>query len=158
MTTDAESMTEPTNPPETTVPAPGKAPARRPERTPEYASAPGSASHHISLEGLNAYYNDVHAVKDIDLTFEPDRVTAIIGPSGCGKSTMVRCVNRMHEEIPGARSDGRVRLTGAARGEMSDRVKSALVGAGLWEEVSGRLNKPGASLSGGQQQRLCIAR
>jgi phosphate transport system ATP-binding protein len=37
-------------------------------------------------------------------------VTAIIGPSGCGKSTMVRCINRMHEEIPGARSDGSVTL------------------------------------------------
>ena len=40
----------------------------------------------------------------------PGKVTAIIGPSGCGKSTMVRCVNRMHEEIPGARSEGRVLL------------------------------------------------
>ena len=37
-------------------------------------------------------------------------MTAIIGPSGCGKSTMIRCINRMHEEIPGARSEGRVLL------------------------------------------------
>jgi phosphate transport system ATP-binding protein len=37
-------------------------------------------------------------------------VTAIIGPSGCGKSTMIRCINRMHEEIPGARAEGRVML------------------------------------------------
>ena len=37
-------------------------------------------------------------------------MTAIIGPSGCGKSTMVRCINRMHEEIPGARAEGRVLL------------------------------------------------
>ena len=37
-------------------------------------------------------------------------MTAIIGPSGCGKSTMVRCINRMHEEIPGARSEGSVTL------------------------------------------------
>jgi phosphate transport system ATP-binding protein len=46
----------------------------------------------------------------VNLAFEPGRATAIIGPSGCGKSTMVRCVNRMHEEIPGARSAGRVLL------------------------------------------------
>jgi phosphate transport system ATP-binding protein len=68
------------------------------------------ATRHVRLEGLNAYYGSNHAVKDLDLTFEPGHVTAIIGPSGCGKSTMVRCVNRMHEEIPGARSDGRVLL------------------------------------------------
>ena len=47
-------------------------------------------------------------MKDLDLEFEPNKVTAIIGPSGCGKSTMVRCINRMHEEIPGARAEGEV--------------------------------------------------
>jgi phosphate transport system ATP-binding protein len=68
------------------------------------------ATRHVRLEGLDAYYGDNHAVRGVNLAFEPGRVTAIIGPSGCGKSTMVRCVNRMHEEIPGARSDGRVLL------------------------------------------------
>ena len=43
-------------------------------------------------------------------TTPPNRVTAMIGPSGCGKSTLVRCINRMHEEIPGARADGEVLL------------------------------------------------
>ena len=66
------------------------------------------ATRHVRLEDLNAYYGDNHAVKGVNLTFEPGRVTAIIGPSGCGKSTMVRCINRMHEEIPGARFEGRV--------------------------------------------------
>ncbi len=46
----------------------------------------------------------------MDLEFSANEVTAIIGPSGCGKSTMVRCINRMHEEIPGARAEGRVLL------------------------------------------------
>ena len=46
----------------------------------------------------------------IDLTFAPNEVTAMIGPSGCGKSTVVRCINRMHEEIPGARIEGRILL------------------------------------------------
>ena len=49
-------------------------------------------------------------LKGIDLEFHANEVTAIIGPSGCGKSTMIRCINRMHEEIPGARAEGRVML------------------------------------------------
>jgi phosphate transport system ATP-binding protein len=160
------------------------------------------ATRRVHLEDLHAYYGTNHAVKGVDLAFEPGRVTAIIGPSGCGKSTMVRCVNRMHEEIPGARSEGRVllddvdlhaknvdvvtvrrlvgmvfqkanpfptmsifdniaaglRFTGTPRDEITDRVNAALEGAGLWNEVEGRLSSPGMSLSGGQQQRLCIAR
>jgi phosphate transport system ATP-binding protein len=165
-------------------------------------AARASATSSVRLEDLNAYYGANHAVKGVSLPFESGQVTAIIGPSGCGKSTMVRCVNRMHEEIPGARADGRVlldqvdlydpkidvvavrrtigmvfqkpnpfptmsvfdnvasglRLTGTARDEIADRVPEALRAAGLWDEVSDRLNGPGAGLSGGQQQRLCIAR
>ena len=68
------------------------------------------ATRRVQLEDLHAYYGDNHAVKGVNLAFEPGKVTAIIGPSGCGKSTMVRCVNRMHEEIPGARSEGKVLL------------------------------------------------
>jgi len=156
----------------------------------------------VELQGLHAYYGSTHAVRGVDLGFAADKVTAIIGPSGCGKSTMVRCINRMHEEIPGARASGEVlldeldlydsaidvvavrravgmvfqkpnpfptmsvidnvtaglRLTGAPRGEIEDRGREALVGAGLWDEVKDRLKGPGAGLSGGQQQRLCIAR
>src|SRR6266576_434538 len=70
------------------------------------------ATRSVRLEDVHAYYRDNHAVRGVNLAFEPGRVTAIIGPSGCGKSTMIRCVNRMHEEIPGARSDGRVMLDG----------------------------------------------
>jgi phosphate transport system ATP-binding protein len=64
----------------------------------------------IELEQLRAFYGSSEQVKGIDLRFPPNQVTAIIGPSGCGKSTMVRCINRMHEEIPGARAEGRVLL------------------------------------------------
>ncbi len=75
------------------------------------ASAPGSTSpsaggHAVVLQDLNAYYGEIHAVKDMNIEFPANEVTAIIGPSGCGKSTMVRCINRMHEEIPGARAEG----------------------------------------------------
>jgi phosphate transport system ATP-binding protein len=66
----------------------------------------------VRLEKLRAYYADVAQVKGIDLDFHANEVTAIIGPSGCGKSTMVRCINRMHEEVPGARAEGRVLLDG----------------------------------------------
>jgi phosphate transport system ATP-binding protein len=79
------------------------------------ASAPGSTTpsaggHAVVLQDLNAYYGEIHAVKDMNIEFPANEVTAIIGPSGCGKSTMVRCINRMHEEIPGARAQGRVKL------------------------------------------------
>ena len=95
-----------------------------PERTaprpvPEAQAGPAPAplakaeAHPVRVENLNAYYGSVHAVKDVSLTFEPNRATAIIGPSGCGKSTMVRCINRMHEEIPGAYAEGTITLAGA---------------------------------------------
>ena len=64
----------------------------------------------VKLEQLRAFYGNAEQVKGIDLEFGANEVTAIIGPSGCGKSTMVRCINRMHEEIPGARAEGRVLL------------------------------------------------
>ena len=66
----------------------------------------------VELRELNAYYGSNHAVRGVSLGFDADEVTAIIGPSGCGKSTMVRCINRMHEEIAGARAEGEVLLDG----------------------------------------------
>jgi phosphate transport system ATP-binding protein len=64
----------------------------------------------VRLQDLRAFYGSNEAVKGVDLDFNANEVTAIIGPSGCGKSTMVRCINRMHEEIAGARAEGRVLL------------------------------------------------
>ena len=64
----------------------------------------------VTLQQLRAFYGDAEQVKGIDLDFRANEVTAIIGPSGSGKSTVVRCINRMHEEIPGARAEGRVML------------------------------------------------
>jgi phosphate transport system ATP-binding protein len=64
----------------------------------------------ISVTGLQAYYGDAHAIKDVSIDYAPNRVTAMIGPSGSGKSTVLRCLNRMHEEIPGARAEGKVTL------------------------------------------------
>jgi phosphate transport system ATP-binding protein len=59
---------------------------------------------------LSAFYGAAPAVKRINLDFHANQVTALIGPSGSGKSTVVRCINRMHEEIPGARAEGKVIL------------------------------------------------
>ena len=74
------------------------------------AAAPAKPGMSVRLEQLRAFYGDAQQVKGIDLDFHANEVTAIIGPSGCGKSTLVRCINRMHEEIPGARAEGRVLL------------------------------------------------
>jgi phosphate transport system ATP-binding protein len=78
-----------------------------PSETTPVVTKPGLS---VRLEQLRAFYGDAEQVKGIDLEFRANEVTAIIGPSGCGKSTMIRCINRMHEEIPGARAEGRVML------------------------------------------------
>jgi phosphate transport system ATP-binding protein len=72
--------------------------------------APASQGHTITIKGLNAYYGALHTIKDLNIEFAPNQATALIGPSGSGKSTVVRCINRMHEEIPGARAEGSVKL------------------------------------------------
>ncbi len=66
----------------------------------------------FSVEGLHAWFGPVHVLKGIDLEIASNAVTAIIGPSGCGKSTFVRCLNRMHEVVPGTRVQGKVLLHG----------------------------------------------
>jgi len=66
----------------------------------------------IIVRQLNAWFGELHVLRGIDLTIDPGAVTAIIGPSGCGKSTFVRCINRMHEVVPGAHAEGKVLLNG----------------------------------------------
>ena len=68
--------------------------------------------HKLEVLHLDAWFGQTHALRDISLTVSSKNVLAIIGPSGCGKSTFVRCLNRMHELTPGARSQGEVRLDG----------------------------------------------
>jgi phosphate transport system ATP-binding protein len=67
----------------------------------------------LSTQELNAHFGAVHAIKSVSLAIPDRNVTAVIGPSGCGKSTFLRCLNRMHETIPGAHATGRVLLDGA---------------------------------------------
>jgi len=66
----------------------------------------------IVVRDLNAWFSDAHVLHGIGVTIAPKAVTAVIGPSGCGKSTFIRCLNRMHEVVPGARVTGSVRVEG----------------------------------------------
>jgi phosphate transport system ATP-binding protein len=66
----------------------------------------------IEVRNLNAWYGKSQALFDINLAVQRRSVTALIGPSGCGKSTFVRCLNRMHEEVAGARTEGTVLVDG----------------------------------------------
>jgi phosphate transport system ATP-binding protein len=66
----------------------------------------------LEARGLSAWYGDRQAIENVSLPVAPQCITAIIGPSGCGKSTLIRCLNRMHEVVRGARAQGRVLLNG----------------------------------------------
>ncbi len=64
----------------------------------------------ISVKALKAWFGPVEALHGITMEISPSCVTAIIGPSGCGKSTFIRCLNRMHEIVPGARVEGEIHI------------------------------------------------
>jgi phosphate transport system ATP-binding protein len=64
----------------------------------------------MKIENLSAFYGSFKAVTDVSVDIRANKVTALIGPSGCGKSTFIRCLNRMHELVPGARAEGGVML------------------------------------------------
>ena len=89
-------------------------PAGQPQQTAEPAPRARSetkrAAHSVTVEDLHAYYGGQESIKGMSIKFPANEVTALIGPSGSGKSTVVRCINRMHEEIPGARAEGKVML------------------------------------------------
>jgi phosphate transport system ATP-binding protein len=64
----------------------------------------------IQVDKLNAWFGKTQALYDINVIVQANHATAIIGPSGCGKSTFIRCLNRMHETIPQATVQGKVRI------------------------------------------------
>jgi phosphate transport system ATP-binding protein len=64
----------------------------------------------IEVDRLNAWFGKTQALHEITINMPANRATAVIGPSGCGKSTFVRCINRMHETIPEARTSGQIRI------------------------------------------------
>ena len=66
----------------------------------------------VELRNVHLYYGAFRAVKEINLTFPKNRITALIGPSGCGKSTLLRSINRMNDLIPIARVEGEMLFHG----------------------------------------------
>ena len=93
-----------------TVPRP--APAHSPSGAPSASAGVTASPPQLAVDRLTAWYGQSAGVRDVTLAFEANRVTALIGPSGCGKSTLLRCLNRMHELVPGTRVDGHVLLDG----------------------------------------------
>ncbi|QLH75614.1 MAG: phosphate ABC transporter ATP-binding protein [Methanomassiliicoccales archaeon] len=66
----------------------------------------------IEIQDLNVYFEQNHALKNVNINIEANEITAIIGPSGCGKSTFIRCINRMNDLIPGCTVKGKVMVDG----------------------------------------------
>jgi len=74
--------------------------------------APNEPTEKMHADDIHAWFGPTHALKGVTMSIVDRKTTAIIGPSGCGKSTFVRCLNRMHEVVPGARVTGKVLLDG----------------------------------------------
>ncbi len=90
------------------VSGPEGRPESRKDRDRHHSGA--QSQYKMTVENLQFYYGDNHALHDIDLNIPRYRVTALIGPSGCGKSTFLRTLNRMNDTIPGARMEGTIKL------------------------------------------------
>jgi phosphate transport system ATP-binding protein len=76
------------------------------------AATGGRPAKTLETRGVNLYYGDFHAVENVTMTVEPNKVTALIGSSGCGKTTFLRSLNRMHELTASARVEGEITLDG----------------------------------------------
>ena len=79
---------------------------------PASAGSDGAVARRIEARAVNLYYGGFHAVENVTMTIEPNKVTALIGSSGCGKTTFLRSLNRMHELTPGATVKGEITLDG----------------------------------------------
>ena len=66
----------------------------------------------ININNFNVYYGDFHAIKDVTMAIEENKVTAFIGPSGCGKSTLLRSINRMNDLVESFHKKGDILLNG----------------------------------------------
>ena len=96
---EARNTMSPAGPVTETSSQPSEAPAARRAKT-------------LEAKEVNLYYGEFHAVEGVNMTIEPNKVTALIGSSGCGKTTFLRSLNRMHELTPGATVKGNIELDG----------------------------------------------
>jgi phosphate transport system ATP-binding protein len=84
-------------------------PLMRPVDVAERRDAPSETREPVfEIEGLAARYGTNLAIKNVDLEIYKNLITAVIGPSGCGKSTFIRCLNRMNDEVPSFRLEGKL--------------------------------------------------
>ncbi len=79
--------------------------------TPSVGSA-AAAGTKVTARGVNVFYGDKHALKEVSVDVPEKSVTAFIGPSGCGKSTFLRCINRMNDTISSCRVTGKIEIDG----------------------------------------------
>jgi len=153
--------------PETTKPQmPSSHPATAPEPAPK-VEAEGRRAKTIEVRDVNLFYGDFHAVEDVSVKIEPNKVTALIGSSGCGKTTFLRSLNRMHELTPGARVEGSIELDGQdiyAKGVDPVQVRR-LVGMvfqspnpfptmSVYENVAAGLNLNGSRVKKGEKDEI----
>ena len=121
----------------------------------------------LSIEDMNLFYGNFHALHDINMHIPEKEITAFIGPSGCGKSTLLKSLNRMNDLVEGCKITGKVELDGEdIYGDMDVNVLRKRVGMvfqkpnpfpmSIYDNVAYGPRTHG--MSGGQQQRLCIAR
>ena len=82
----------------------------------------------LKAVNLSAFHADNRVLNDINLAVAENNVTAVMGPSGCGKSTLIRCFNRMHEMIPGAKVEGKVFLKEEDVYEMEPMIVRTRIG------------------------------
>ena len=83
----------------------------------------------LSIEDMNLFYGNFHALKDINMHIPEKEITAFIGPSGCGKSTLLKSLNRMNDLVEGCKITGKVELDGEdIYGDMDVNVLRKRVG------------------------------
>ncbi|MBC8590391.1 phosphate ABC transporter ATP-binding protein PstB [Wansuia hejianensis] len=64
----------------------------------------------LNIQNLDLYYDDFHALKNINMDIEKNQITAFIGPSGCGKSSLLKSINRMNDLVEGCKITGSIKL------------------------------------------------